>query len=99
VVRVRRLAELRQRRGWTVVELAVRANLSETTVRRLELGLAGAPRPATARALAAALGVPPAAIAELGPTSPGLRALPFRRHLAGPSPRAVSPPPGAPLEH
>ena len=88
MVQVRRLAELRQRRGWTVVELAVRANLSETTVRRLEQGLAGAPRPATARALATALGVPPAAIAELGHTSPGLPALPPRRSLAGPPGRA-----------
>jgi transcriptional regulator with XRE-family HTH domain len=68
VVRVKRLSELRRRRGWTVVELAVRANLSETTVRRLELGLAGAPRPATVRALATALGVSPGMIAELSRT-------------------------------
>jgi transcriptional regulator with XRE-family HTH domain len=70
VVRVKRLSELRRRRGWTVVELAVRANLSETTVRRLELGLGGAPRPATVRALAAALGVSPGMIAELSRTPP-----------------------------
>jgi transcriptional regulator with XRE-family HTH domain len=55
----------RERRGLTAVDLAVRARLSETTVRRLERGPGGRPKPATAAALAAALGVPLGAVAEL----------------------------------
>lgn len=48
---------LRVAAGWTQAELAERAGISERTVSDLERGLRGAVYPATARQLAAALGV------------------------------------------
>jgi transcriptional regulator with XRE-family HTH domain len=63
--RIARLGALRVQRGWTIVGLAARANVSETTVRRLEQGQAGRLRPATVAALTGALGVQPESVAEL----------------------------------
>ena len=58
------LAQLRRRVPWTQRELAAAAGVSVGTVRGIERGRHRAPRPRVIRALAAALGVAPAAVAE-----------------------------------
>ena len=75
------LAEARLRRGWTVVELAVRARVSETTIRQLERGSSGQPRVVTAQAVAAALGLMPAAVTELRDATGYQRPFAARRRL------------------
>jgi DNA-binding XRE family transcriptional regulator len=62
--RVAPLAERRRRVPWTQRELAAAAGVSVGTVRGIEQGLRRAPHPRVVRALAAVLGVPPAAVAE-----------------------------------
>ena len=52
-----RVRKLRVAAGWTQAELAEQAGISERTVSDLERGLRGAVYPATARQLAASLGV------------------------------------------
>src|SRR4051812_1731735 len=59
-----RLAALRRRVPWTQRELAAAAGGSVGTVRGIEQGLPRRPQPRVIRTLAAALGVPPAAVAE-----------------------------------
>ena len=61
---VARLAALRRRVPWTQRELAAAAGVSVGTVRGLEQGRRRAPHPRVIRAVAAALDVPPAAVAE-----------------------------------
>jgi transcriptional regulator with XRE-family HTH domain len=61
------LAERRRRVPWTQRELAAAAGVSVGTVRGIEQGLRRAPHPRVVRALAAVLGVPPAAVAEFRP--------------------------------
>ena len=62
-----RLHELRRRRGWTLLALAGSAGLTEGAVSKLENGRVASPGAATVAALAAALGVPLAALAGTGP--------------------------------
>src|SRR5262245_57445075 len=62
-----RPAALRRRVPWTQRELATAAGVSPGTIRALEQGSPRRPRPRVIRALAAALGVPPAAVAEFRP--------------------------------
>jgi transcriptional regulator with XRE-family HTH domain len=62
------LAALRRRMPWTQQELAAAAGVSVGTVRGIERGAYQTARPRVIRALAAALGVPPAAIAEFRPS-------------------------------
>jgi transcriptional regulator with XRE-family HTH domain len=62
-----RLAALRRRVPWTQRELAAAAGVSVGAVRRLEQGDTRRPHPRVIRALAAALGVPPAGVAEFRP--------------------------------
>ena len=59
-----RLATLRRGVPWTQRELATAAGVSVGTVRRIEQGGTRRPHPRVIRALAAALGVAPAAVAE-----------------------------------
>ena len=82
------LAELRRRVPWTQRELAGAAGVSEGTVRAIERGVHQAVRPRVIRALAAALGVPPAAVAEFRP-SLGLPPAPPGRAPSPPSPPAA----------
>lgn len=62
------LAQLRRRVPWTQGELAVAAGVSVGTVRAIEQGGRLAVRPRVIRALATALGVAPAAVAEFRPS-------------------------------
>jgi transcriptional regulator with XRE-family HTH domain len=75
------LAQLRRRVPWTQAELAAAAGVSVGTVRGLEQGRHRRPHPRVIRALAAALGVAPAAVAE------------FRLRLDLPAAPAAFPPP------
>ncbi len=75
------LAALRRRVPWTQRELAAAAGVSLGAVRNLEQGAYPTVQPRVIRALAAALGVAPAAVAE------------FRRSLDLPAPPAASPNP------
>jgi transcriptional regulator with XRE-family HTH domain len=59
-----RLRELREQRFLSQRELAEKARVSPATIANLEMGHT-APRPSTARKLARALGVPPAALLGL----------------------------------
>lgn len=65
--RVAPLAARRRLVPWTQRELAAAAGVSVGTVRGIEQGLRRAPHPRVVRALAAVLGVPPAAVAEFRP--------------------------------
>ena len=65
---VARLAQLRRRVPWTQRELAAAAGVAVGTVRAIEQGRRPAVRPRVIRALAAALGVAPAAVAEFRPS-------------------------------
>ena len=65
---VARLAQWRQRAPWTQAELAAAAGVSAGTVRALEHGLYKTVRPRVIRALAAVLGVDPAAVVEFRPS-------------------------------
>ena len=65
---VARLAQWRRRVPWTQAELAAAAGVSEGAVRAIERSAYQAVRPRVIRALAAALGVPPAAVAEFRPS-------------------------------
>ena len=58
------LAQRRRRVPWTQRELAAAAGVSLGTVRNLEQGVYATAQPRVIRALAAALGVAPAAVAE-----------------------------------
>ena len=58
------LAALRHRVPWTQGELAAAAGVAVSTVRGIERGAHKAVRPRVIRALATALGVAPAAVAE-----------------------------------
>ena len=74
--RIARLRQLRRRRPWTQRELAAVAGVSVGTVRCIEQGVYRTIQPRVVRALAEALGVEPATIAEfrvtlgLPPVSP-----------------------------
>ena len=77
------LAALRRRVPWTQRELAAAAGVSLGTVRNLEQGAYPTAQPRVIRALAAALGVAPAAVAEFRrslalPAAPGLPRWPRR---------------------
>jgi transcriptional regulator with XRE-family HTH domain len=87
-----RLAALRRRVPWTQRELAAAAGVSVATIRGLEQGGPRCPRPRVIRALAAALGVPPAAVAEFrlalglpraGPAAPLAPRAPPRGRVGG----------------
>jgi transcriptional regulator with XRE-family HTH domain len=65
--KARALATLRRRVPWTQRELAAAAGVSLGTVRGIEQGGIHCPRPRVIRALAAALGVAPDAVAEFHP--------------------------------
>jgi transcriptional regulator with XRE-family HTH domain len=65
---VARLAQWRHRVPWTQQELAAAAGVSAGTVRAIERGAHQAVRPRVIRALATALGVAPAAVAEFRPS-------------------------------
>jgi transcriptional regulator with XRE-family HTH domain len=77
-VGVASLAALRRRVPWTQRELAEAAGVAVSTVRAIERGAYKSVRPRVIRALAATLGVEPAAVAEfrpslgLPPAGPGL---------------------------
>ena len=62
------VAALRCRGPWTQAELAAAAGVSAGTVRGIEHGYYRTVRPRVIRALAAALGVAPAAVAEFRPS-------------------------------
>jgi transcriptional regulator with XRE-family HTH domain len=62
------LAWLRRRVPWTQGELAAAAGVSVGTVRGIEHGHSKTVRPRVIRALAAALGVAPAQVAEFRPS-------------------------------
>ncbi len=65
---VTRLLQLRRRHPWTQQELAAVAGVSVGTVRCIEQGVYRTVQPRVVRALAAALGVAPAAVAEFRAT-------------------------------
>ena len=65
--RVARLAQWRRRGPWTQAELAAAAGVALSTLRAIEHGRHRTPHPRSIRALAAALGVDPAAVAEFRP--------------------------------
>ena len=65
---VARLAQWRRRGPWTQAELAAAAGVAVGTVRGIEHGAYKTVRPRVIRALAAALGVAPAAVAEFRPS-------------------------------
>jgi transcriptional regulator with XRE-family HTH domain len=80
--RIARLRQLRRRRPWTQRELAAVAGVSVGTVRCIEQGVYRTIQPRVVRALAGALGVEPATVAEfrvtlglppIGPIGPGAR--------------------------
>ena len=62
------LAQLRRRVPWTQGELAAAAGVAVGTVRAIERGVHPTVRPRVMRALAAALGVAPATVAEFRPS-------------------------------
>jgi transcriptional regulator with XRE-family HTH domain len=62
------LAALRRRAPWTQRELAAAAGVAVSTVRAIERGAYKTVRPRVIRALAATLGVEPAAVVEFRPS-------------------------------